>query len=63
MHELGCDALLAGEDVRVDAHLDQVLGLNRARELGVDHLVRTGAGRGRPVDAQQEVGVAVPSTV
>src|SRR5262249_48802925 len=54
------DALDGGDCVCVEAQLQDVGGLLRSRELGVDGFVAPGSQRGRLVDALQEVGAAAP---
>ena len=51
-------ALGGGQQLAVEAELEDEVGLGAARELGVGDLVAVGAEGGGPVDAEEEVGVA-----
>jgi len=53
--------LLGGQQLRVEAELEQEVRLDAARELGVGHLVAPVAERGALGAALEEVGVAAPA--
>src|SRR3546814_15965825 len=55
MHPVGRDALLACEDVAINAHLEDVLGFRRTSELGVGDLISIVAERRWPIDPEQEI--------
>ena len=60
---VGLEALPLGEQPVVEAELMDDVGLDVARELGVEHLVGIGAQIRCDLDAAQEVGAALPATV
>ena len=55
---LRLDALSGGEQLAVEAELEDEVGLGAAGELGVGDLIAVGAEGGGPIDAEEEVGVA-----
>src|SRR3546814_9917651 len=63
MHALRRGALFPCEDVCIDAHLDQVLRLRRARLLGIGDLVGEGAEPRRLRHFEQEIRIALPGPV
>ena len=58
MDALRLSALGGGEQLAVEAELEDEVGLGAAGELGVGDLVAVGAEVGGPIDAEEEVGVA-----
>src|SRR3546814_13621385 len=63
MHALRRGALFPCEDVCIDAHLDQVLRLRRARQLGIGDLVGEGAEPRRLRHFEQDIRIALPGPV